>query len=146
MPSTPPLPSDSDDYAAPEKMRLNKAAWDAALTSIGVRLRAIEAQRADLQAVIDAGTSQGIAMISENLTPYIEDVQSQIAALVTEANTLAGQFASLLAGGVPADSIIETAARVFVTPAQKAAIGANTAAIASSVALDDVISYALALG
>jgi hypothetical protein len=151
MTSTPQLPSPDNDYTAPVPMRLNDASWNAALNSIGQRLRVIEAQRADLQAVIDAGTTQALAMVNQNITPLITAITAQIDALTTEAGTLSGQFASLLAGGVPADDIVEAADRVFVTPTQKAAIdslgtsvAANTTNIANNTAAIAANATALA--
>jgi hypothetical protein len=118
------LPSPSNDYEAAIDMPLTKATWDAALTSVGARLRAAEAIRADFQALIDGGTSQALAMIIANVGP-------QITALAAEVAAAQHVLDILLSGNIPADYITETSTRVFVTPSQRTAIGDNSASIAS---------------
>ena len=96
-----------------------------------------------MQGVIDAGTTQALAMVQQNIEPYLIQVQ-QDAAAAQEALTEAMDLVqAILEGGtVPAASIAESTSRVFVTPAQKDQIAANTAAITTKPSL----GLTLALG
>ncbi|SNB81288.1 hypothetical protein SAMN06265338_1158 [Rhodoblastus acidophilus] len=95
MPST-ALPSAADDYAAPPGMNIGKAAWDAALTSIGARLRAAEAIRADFQALIDAGAGQALQVIQANVGPQLAALQQEIAAAQAALITAQGKIDALI--------------------------------------------------
>lgn len=118
------LPTPDNDYAAPIRMQLNKAAWDAAMVSIGERLRAMEAMATDLQAVIDAGTTQALQMISDTVAPNLAAVQSDIDAANAALADFQTEFDTVVAGGVGADNVTESATRVWLTPAQRNDVGA----------------------
>lgn len=115
-----PLPSPADDYAAPQGMRLNPAAWNAALVSVGVRLRAIEAQRTDLQALIDAGTDQALAVIQANVAPQLAAINATIDVAADDLAALQDQIATLTGGGGGSISpllIVQDATHRFITDA-----------------------------
>lgn len=106
------LPQRSSNYAAPYDMVLNKTSWDEALVDVGLRLFVLEAQRTDLQAVIDAGTTQALAMITENVAPQLEEVTDTITALNAAVAAAEDQLAAtesaivtLLAGSLTADLV-----------------------------------------
>lgn len=112
-----PLPQRSDGYAAPQGMKLNKASWDAALVDIDERLVSLEDQRADLQEVIDTGTSQALAVIAANIGPEIQSARDNVAELQALASdtisTLNEQLVDLqnsidvlLEGGAPATAVV----------------------------------------
>lgn len=146
------VPSPTTDYAAPQGMALNKVAWDAAMVSIGQRLDAIEARSEDLQAVIDAGTTQALAVISDNVEPQLLAVAAQIQALDDAIAASEDQLAStegailaLLAGGVGASNVIVAdISGLTATDAQAAlaelllAIEANATAIGTKANAADV--------
>lgn len=108
------LPERSNDYAAPNNMPLNKAAWDAAFADpangLGPRVRAIEAQRADLQALIDAGTGQALAVIQANVAPQLAATQTTVDGLNAQIHAAQDQLAALFNG------------TQGVTPAERAAL------------------------
>jgi len=77
-------------------MNLGKAAWDAALTDIGARLRAAEAIRADFQALIAAGTGQALQVIQANVGPQLAALQAEIAAAQAALITAQGKIDALI--------------------------------------------------
>lgn len=93
------LPSPNDDYTAPERMALNEAAWNAALNSIGARIRALEAVKADFNALIALGTGQALAVIQANVAPQLAALDETILALSAAASAAEDRVATLLAGG-----------------------------------------------
>jgi hypothetical protein len=110
------LPSPNDDYAAPADMRLNRAAWDAALVSVGTRLRALEAVKADFEALIALGTSQALAVISENVEPQLASVTAALDVLEQAMAEAEDTILQIITGSVPASAVIETADRLWLTP------------------------------
>lgn len=139
------LPQRSSNYAAPYDMVLNKASWDAALVDVGIRLFVLEAQRTDLQAVIDAGTTQALAMITENVAPQLEAVNDTITALNAAVAAAEDQLvateaaiATLLAGSLTADLVqIETPIAGIVGATVQAALAEHQVdieALAATVA------------
>ncbi len=128
MPSL--LPSPADDYAAPQDMRLNKAAWDAALVSVGARLRALEAVKASFEALIALGTGQALEVIQANVAPQLSALRQALAGLESEIAQAQDQIHDIIIGSVPASAVTETANRLWLTPALKARIEA-AAALAS---------------
>lgn len=116
------LPSASNDYAATTGAALSLAFWNAVMSSIGTRLRGLEAQRADLQAVIDAGTTQALAMVAENIAPQLDAVGSIIASLNAQFALLEDNVANLLSGNITTDDVAETAGRVYISADQKTAL------------------------
>lgn len=152
MSSTQPNPD--NDYQlppAPQRAVFDRAMFNHLFGSVGSRLRAIEAQRTDLQAVIDDLRLFGLLRLDEAIVPLINQTQAQIEALqqavadttaanaqiiqdiqqaalqalaVLEANIseIQERVDTILAGGIPAADVAESESRVFVTPAQKADI------------------------
>lgn len=104
MPSS--LPSPDSDYAAPHDMRLNKAAWDAALVSVGLRLRALEAVRASFEALIDLGTGQALQVIQANVAPELQAMRTALAALQTAMAEAEDQVHAIITGSIPASAIV----------------------------------------
>ena len=133
MPST--LPTPSDDYAAPADMELSQATWDAALTSIGARLRALEAVQASWEALVAAGTGQALAAIAANVGPSMTAVTSSLAALRADVADAEDMVTELLAEAVPASRVTETADRLWCTPAL----------VAQTARLDDRLLQSTAL-
>ncbi|HWW46541.1 MAG TPA: hypothetical protein VNZ94_01725 [Xanthobacteraceae bacterium] len=114
-------------------MPLNKAAWDAFAVSCGERLRELEAQRAEFQALIDAGTGQALAVIQENVSPHVAAITAQIETLQILIALAEDKIAAIIGGGVGADQVSETATRVFLTPEQRALIGPMAEALLTAV-------------
>jgi adenylosuccinate lyase len=147
------LPSPNNDYAAPANMPLTKAAWDAAMVSIGERLRAVEALEADLQSVIDAGVASGQAAIADALAPILAQYADEAQALRDQIALAEDQLAAISAGGV-------VAANISVSPIVGLSATNGQAAFSEIVALVNgtsdglsarptkgtVIALALALG
>ena len=92
------LPSATDDYAAPNGMPLNKAAWDAALTDVGARLRAAEAIRADFSALIASGTGEALTVIAANVGPTLATLEASITTAQAAITTALGQVDTLMTG------------------------------------------------
>ena len=128
------LPSASNDYAAPIGMTLTKAAWDAALTDVGARLRAAEAIRASFQALIDAGTGQALAVIQTNVGPQLAALQAEIAAAQAAIITAQGQVANLLSGNMPADHVIFTPTGTIASGTVQGAIAEVASDAAAAIA------------
>lgn len=154
--------SDYNFPPAPAPATLDRAVWNAVMTSIGARMRALEAVGTGIEAIQQQLSSLGLQILDQAINPLIADTQAQLAVLAQavadmiaqngqviadfEASTAAalaqldatiataiadlnGQIAAvqaqvdeILAGGIPADNVSETATRVFVTPAQRAEI------------------------
>jgi hypothetical protein len=81
----------------------------------------------DALALEVASTAQANAAIIENFQQVtavnLTELSQSVAAAETQLASIQQQFAAIVAGGVGADKITETGDRVFLTPAQKAAIG-----------------------
>lgn len=147
------LPSPSDDYAAPAGMRLSKDAWDAALTSIGARLRSLEEIEADLQAVIDGLTGQALATISANIAPQIAAIRETIVDLNNDIALAEAAVVQLIATQLPADNIVSTPVNGVAATNVQAAIAelggdviALNTAISATPTRGATIALALALG
>lgn len=145
------LPSPTDDYAAPPDMRLSKEAWDAALTSIGARLRSLEAVEADLQAVIDGLTTQALDTIAANVAPQIATIRETIVDLGNDIALAEAAVAQLIATTLPASNIVFTPANGVAAVNVQGAIAelaSDVTALNAGVAgaTSRSLSYALALG
>ena len=139
--SSTPLPSASDNYAAPPKMRLGAAEWNAALTDVGGRLVALEAERASFDALIAQGTSGALAIISTNVGPQLAALQASIATLQSAVVTVQGavtnaqnQLTAILAGSLPATNVTFMEAGFASLTAEAAIVEAYTRAAALSSA------------
>lgn len=148
MPSTPQLPSSANDYAAPQDMLLNKAAWDAALTDIGARLRAAEAIRASFQELIDAGTGQALEIIQANVGPQLASIESTLVSLESQLSFAAAQVTALFANNIPAANVTFAPGSSGISSATvqaalievKADVDANTAAVGSAPSIQLVVA------
>lgn len=108
-----PLPSAANNYAAPPAMPLSKAAWDAALTDVGARLVALEAVEASFDALIAEGTAGALSIISTNVGPQLAALVASIATEQSAVTAVQGQLitaqnalTTILAGTLPATSVI----------------------------------------
>ncbi len=133
MPST-QLPSASNDYAAPQGMLLNKAAWDAAMTDLASRVRVIEGRAQNLQAVIDAGVGAALSMISQNVAPQITAVTGMISAMEAQIATAEDAVAALLATQLPAGNITFTPGGTLSSTNVQAAVAELASETATSLA------------
>lgn len=133
MPST-QLPSASNDYAAPQGMRLNKAAWDSAMVDIGLRLREIEGRAQDLQGVIDAGVGAALEMIAENVAPEIVNLNAMISSLEAQIALAEDAVASILATQLPATNITFTPDGTLSSTNVQAAVAELASETATSLA------------
>ncbi|PIO98576.1 hypothetical protein [Pleomorphomonas carboxyditropha] len=106
MSSSASLPSPDDDYAAPLDAYLNKAFWDAALTSVGTRIRALEAVKADWEELISTGTGQALAVIQANVEPQLVALTAVIDQLKADVSAAEDAIAVINAGGINMSSVV----------------------------------------
>lgn len=139
MSSSASLPSPDDDYAAPLDARLNKAFWDAALKSVGARIRALEAVKADWEELINQGTGQALAVIQANVEPQLAALTAVINQLKAEVAAAEDAIAVIIAGGVNMSAVTGLADAL----AAKASLSAlNGAVSALTLLMDDYVSHA----
>lgn len=104
------LPSSDNDYTATSSNKLTAAFWNAALNSVGARLRTIEEKVAtDLQDLIDAGTTDAIAVVTDNIAPQMAAIQATIDAASGDLAAAMDLLADLQVAGVDADKVSITA-------------------------------------
>jgi len=108
-------------------MALSREAWDAALVSIGTRLRALEAIQADFEALIALGTSQALDVIATNVEPQLTAMSAAVAALQADVAEAEDVITALITGSVPASAVAETADRIWFTPALAASLAGKQA-------------------
>lgn len=99
------------------------------LGDVNARLRAIEAIRTSLESAIADLTKVGLDRIDQAVSPLIQGVEASVAAVQAEVADVIAQIEQLLSGAVPAASVSESPARVFVSPAQRQQIADNAAQI-----------------
>lgn len=99
------LPSASNDYAAPHDMALTRANWNAALTDIASRLRALEALGVSWEQLVNAGTAQALEMIAANVGPELEAVTEIVRRLETDVAEAEDVISSIISGSVPMGSV-----------------------------------------
>ncbi|SCM79983.1 hypothetical protein KL86PLE_90741 [uncultured Pleomorphomonas sp.] len=137
MSSSASLPSPDDDYAAPLDAYLNKAFWDAAMLSIGARIRALEAVKADWEELINEGTGQALAVIQANIEPQLAVLTGVINQLKADVATAEDAIATIVSGGVNMSNVAGLSAAL--------ALKANIAYVDATIAaLGDEIMPALA--
>lgn len=100
------LPSPDNDYAAPGDPYLNRAFWDAALTSVGARIRALEAVKAGWEELIAAGTGQALAVIQANVEPQLVALTAIINQLKADVAVAEDAIAIITAGGVTMANVV----------------------------------------
>jgi hypothetical protein len=105
MSSSAPLPSPDDDYSAPLDAHLNKAFWDAALTSVGARIRALEAIKVEWETLIAQGTGQALAVIQANVEPQLVELTTIIDQLKTDVSAAEDAIAVINAGGIDMSNV-----------------------------------------
>ncbi len=93
-------PSPDDDYASRPNMLLNRDVWDATLTSVGARIRALEAIKGDWEALIAEGTGQALAVIQANVGPQITSLTAVIAQLKADVALAEDAIATIVSGGI----------------------------------------------
>lgn len=106
MSSSASLPSPDDDYAAPLDAYLNKAFWDAALTSVGARIRALEAVKAGWEELINTGTGQALAVIQANVEPQLVALTAVINQLKADVAAAEDAIAVIVSGGVNISNVV----------------------------------------
>lgn len=116
MSSSVQLPSPDDDYTAPRESSLTLAFWDAALTSVGRRIRALEAVKANWEELIAIGTGQALEVIAANVEPQLAALTTTINQLKADVALAQDAIASIVTGSVPASAVSETASRIWLTP------------------------------
>lgn len=154
-----PAPSLENGFALPPGFPLDRTHLQPLLTQIAGVITTLQGVATTWEALVEAGTTQALAMVAENIAPQIQAAQALIDELqqnAEEANdgvvaafqqtitalqakiTEAEQaLAVLLSGEFPADSVTETSARAFVSPEQKASIPAGKASAEEATAGTD---------
>lgn len=110
MASSTALTSPSNDYAAPVNAVLNKEFWDSALTSVGARIRALEALKVEWETLISQGTGQALAVIQANVEPQLVALTAMIDQLKADVAAAEDAIAVIVAGGVTMDNVTGLAA------------------------------------
>lgn len=106
MSSSAQLPSPENDYAAPGDPYLNRAFWDAALTSVGARIRALEAVKANWEELIAQGTGQALAVIQANVEPQLVALTAIIDQLKADVAAAEDAIAVINAGGINMSAVV----------------------------------------
>ncbi|WP_127076019.1 hypothetical protein [Rhodomicrobium lacus] len=135
------LPSASDDYKAPHKLDLSRAVWDAVFGSIGERLRALEAVKADWESLISVGTGQALAVIRENVEPHLAALTATISQLQSDVHEAEDVIAALIRGSVPMGTVKGLGAALLAkadAEATSAALSALNTLVATKAASADV--------
>lgn len=100
------LPSADNDYQSPiEGFNLSTEVWNALFASISERLKDLEAVQADFDALIAAGTSDAIAVITDNVAPQMTAIQATIDNASNSLNAALDLLASLEVNGVSANKV-----------------------------------------
>jgi hypothetical protein len=140
------LPSPDTDYAAPLDMALTKASWDAAMVSIGTRLRGLEAVEADFQTVVEQLEGQALAVIQTNIAPILATLREEIIELRAQILLAEDAVSILLAGNLPAENILFTPAAGIAANNVQAALVEVANDVAAAPTAGTAIALALALG
>ncbi|WP_019998711.1 hypothetical protein [Aureimonas ureilytica] len=99
------IPSPLADYKSPPNLRFSPQVWDAVFKSIGERLRTLEAQKATLEAIIDALQTSALQTVTATITAEIEARRADLTRLEAEFKAVSDAYIELVAGGVYADAI-----------------------------------------
>jgi len=115
--------ADGSLYVVRDDQDLTAEWLNTLLGDIHTRIRTIEAIKTELGLAISELTAVGLQRIDAVVSPLIEQAQQNVAEVEANLALVAQQIADILAGAVPAASVVESGTRVFVTPAQRTAIG-----------------------
>lgn len=147
---------------------INDAWFNRLLGDVNLRLRAIEAIKAQLEGAISDLTAVGLSRIDQTIVPVIEQTTASLTALVQSAQgdvtaliqgaqedveaiqqqvaASAQQIEDLLAGGVPAANVTEDDDRVFLTPAQRDAMATFATSLNAALTGLTALNGAVKLG
>ena len=104
------LPSAENGYQAGPGLVLTRAVWNAVFASINQRIAAREALEASFEELVSQGTALSIQAIQDNLGPQLISIAGQINALQALIIVAEDAVAELVAGNLPASSVIFTPA------------------------------------
>ena len=134
MPSETPTSANGYQWPpAPARSIMDRLAWNIFGADLHARLLALEDINDGIEALQAELQTFGVERLNDAINPLIASTQATLDQLIIDMNAAiaalnadlaAAQDAIdlLLAGGVPAANIAESATRVFVTPEQKADI------------------------
>lgn len=114
--------ADGSLYVVGDDQELSAEWLNMLLGDIHTRIRTIEAIKAELDQAIGELTAVGLQRIDAVVSPLIQQAQQDVALVQANLVEISQQIADILAGAVPAASVVESATRVFVTPEQRAEI------------------------
>lgn len=138
MSSSASLPSPDDDYAAPLDAALNKAFWDAALTSIAARIRVLEAVKVEWETLIAQGTGQALAVIQANVAPQLAALTAVIDQLKADIAAAEDAIAVIVAGGISMSNVVGLATALSE---KVSAAELTTVMTAMASAMKEYVSY-----
>ncbi|WP_051949250.1 hypothetical protein [Methylosinus sp. PW1] len=102
-------PSADNNYHVDRTTPLDADTFNGIFGSVGTRLTATEAVRADFDTLIAAGTAQAIAAVQDAISPYAEEAQTKAAqisayltAYLSDANPIRDAVLTAVLGGVAA--------------------------------------------
>src|SRR5688500_12352824 len=100
------LPSADSDYQTDgDGFSLSIPVWDTLFASISQRLKDLEAVQADFDALIAAGTSEAITVITDQVAPQMTEIQDRITAANDDLTAALDLLALLQSGGVDASKV-----------------------------------------
>jgi hypothetical protein len=140
------LPSASDDYKAPHKLDLSRAVWDAVFGSIGERLRALEAVKADWESLISVGTGQALAVIRENVEPHLAALTQMITQLKADVAAAQDAVAALISGGNITIGTVSGLSAALNAKAAQADLAALALVVAAKAAQADLVALTATVG
>ncbi|WP_127076142.1 hypothetical protein [Rhodomicrobium lacus] len=136
------LPSADNDYRILDiDTKLTLALWNAVLPSVGTRLRAAEAIRADFEALINLGTGQALEVISANVEPQLAALTATISQLQSDVREAEDVIAALISGSVPMGTVTGLGAALLAkadAEATSAALSALNTLVATKAASADL--------
>jgi hypothetical protein len=127
------LPSASNDYLPPSGMVLGPDAWIASITHLAARVRELEAQQTDVDAVLALSQGTAQAAIASAAEPLAAQFQAALAVLLAQITAAEDQLAALESAGVDP-------ANIAIPPSVGLGTGLNlnTALAALKAYADDV--------
>jgi hypothetical protein len=129
------LPSADSDYQTDgDGFSLSITVWNTLFASISQRLKDLEAVQADFDALIAAGTSDAITVITDQVAPQMTAIQATIDAANADLTQALELLADLQANGVDASKV------ELVAIAGLAALDAQAAFAELKVVTDTIVS------